>query len=238
MTQIDGRTKPTKTKPCEVCKVEMEYIRNSKTTCSSACREAKRVMGTTKRIPKRALKNNHKWCPMCESEQPIDNFYTSPSGKVFTYCRPCKRSDGKRRLRASKGLPEDAELFSGTRAPIGSTYEHSTGYVLEKVGADKTAHHRADRNGWVFQHILVAENKYQMKITRDYTVHHQNGDRSDNRPENLELRHGPHGKGADMIPFLLRDPEGRELAIKVLEGYGYTVSHDIIETNDRTGGTP
>lgn len=32
----------------------------------------------------------------------------------------------------------------------------------------------------------------------DETVHHLNGDRADNRLENLELRSGRHGKGAAM----------------------------------------
>jgi hypothetical protein len=90
---------------------------------------------------------------------------------------------------------------------------------MVKVGHDKTAHIRADRNGWVYEHLIVAGEKYNMPITREYTVHHVNGDRQDNRPDNLELRHGPHGKGADALPYLLRDPGNRDIARKILEQY-------------------
>jgi hypothetical protein len=80
------------------------------------------------------------------------------------------------------------------------------------------AHHRAIK-GWVLQHIVVAEAKYGFPITRGYTVHHINGDPSDNRPENLDLRVGQHGMHGDAIPTLLRNPELRALARAVLAQY-------------------
>jgi len=100
--------------------------------------------------------------------------------------------------------------------PEGATFvDKDAGYVLTKA----TGHHRADKYGWVFQHIVVAEQKYGFPITRAFTVHHKNGDRADNRPENLDLRYGNHGKGADVIPALLRLPEMRAIARAVLAQY-------------------
>lgn len=87
----------------------------------------------------------------------------------------------------------------------------------------KTGHHRADKYGYVYEHILVAEEKYGIKITTEYTVHHINRDRGDNRPENLELRVGNHGKGGDVIPTLLAHDELRAVAVQVLRQYGYEV---------------
>lgn len=99
--------------------------------------------------------------------------------------------------------------------PEGSTYLDQKGYVIVKA----TGHHRGDRYGWTYLHILVAEKKYGIEITRNFTVHHVNGDRSDNRPDNLELRWGNHGKGADVLPALLRLPEMRAIARAVLLQY-------------------
>lgn len=94
---------------------------------------------------------------------------------------------------------------------------------MEKVGSDSTCHHRADSNGWVLQHILVAEKKFNTPITRDFTIHHRNGNRSDNSPINLELRVGNHGKGADVGPALLAVEEVRQSIVEHLVEMGYSV---------------
>lgn len=48
-------------------------------------------------------------------------------------------------------------------------------------------HPKATTNKRVFEHILVAEEKIGRSMLEDEVVHHINGNRKDNRPENLEV---------------------------------------------------
>jgi hypothetical protein len=47
------------------------------------------------------------------------------------------------------------------------------------------SHHRARKNGYVFEHIVVAEKKEGRRMSRDECVHHADGNKENNSPENI-----------------------------------------------------
>lgn len=72
------------------------------------------------------------------------------------------------------------------------------GYMLVWLPADDPLAAMRNSNGCVLEHRLVMARHLGRPLERRETVHHINGDRSDNRIENLQLRQGRHGPGSAM----------------------------------------
>lgn len=121
-----------------------------------------------------------------------------------------KRPHGKKQTFCSRACSMKERNRTGQRThPEGGTILHGNGYIRQK------------KNGkWVMQHRLVMEDKIGRLLTADEHVHHMNGIRNDNRPENLELwsgRKDPPGQRAldlvrDMISKL--SPEDRRILLE------------------------
>lgn len=107
---------------------------------------------------KRALKT----CPECGIE------FMPKGGRQIRCSRSCAR----------KHEWEDDQRTRKDRVP------HSNGYMLHRAPEN---HPAVIAGGYVLEHRLVMEQLLGRYLEPHERVHHKNGDRADNRPENLEL---------------------------------------------------
>jgi len=120
------------------------------------------------------------------------NNYNWIGGKVSIRCAncgkellrlPCRLRRGKNFCNRHCKAEWQTINCKGNASPSwkGGRRKDKSGYIEVYM----PAHHRNRRSGYVYEHILVAEEKYGEPITKEYHVHHLNGIKDDNRPENL-----------------------------------------------------
>ena len=79
-------------------------------------------------------------------------------------------------------------------------------------------HHRAHSSGRVYEHIIVAEEKLGRPLGLGETVHHLNGDRIDNRPENIVV----YSSGGEHLSLNHARKVSPQLAAEIRQRYAAT----------------
>lgn len=131
---------------------------------------------------------------------PVPGVSRDPHWELCPTCRPyelCKC--GKPMLRGGKRCDDCAATKARIHRERGGV-QNADGYVHIRY----PEHTRAGERGYVLEHILVMEEMIGRPLTADETVHHKNGVRHDNRPENLELWASNHPSGQrveDLIAY-------------------------------------
>lgn len=96
-------------------------------------------------------------------------------------------------IRRAGGTVRARGMVPGTRrgryhnAWRGGRFVRSSGYVETYVEEDDPLAAMRDARGRVLEHRLVMARQLGRPLYDDESVHHKNGVRDDNRPENLEL---------------------------------------------------
>ena len=188
-------------KSCENCSVELsgQQKRFCGTACwyqfanakpnaeCSFCGEPFKKRYSTQRfcckecVDKSLTRDKTKTCEQCGKE------FVRPHGK--TKQRFCSRSCS---------LKGNTNGTLGVAHAEGVEKKLSNGYVQQK-----------HESKWVFQHRLVMEQVLGRPLLPTERVHHKNGKRDDNRPDNLELWTG--------VDATKKDPHGVRVVDKVLD---------------------
>lgn len=195
-------------KRCEVCGTN--FVQKDNTTgrfCSRACYyEYQNSRTITCPVCKREYHPTHTGQKVC-SKRCADVFHrTTPLNRKCAYCgKPINPTAHPRVRFCSRSCAMmERDRKGQLHAPEGTQQKHSSGYTLLKVG-----------KRWVMEHRYIMEQILGRPLEKFEHVHHKNGVRNDNSPENLELWIGrilnkkdpPGQRFEDLLYEFLNQPE-------------------------------
>ncbi|MFA5307029.1 MAG: HNH endonuclease signature motif containing protein [Candidatus Babeliales bacterium] len=153
---------------------------------------------TFERLVKNAKRSKHNYCSLkCYNsgrhEDALVTCICAKCGKTFqlakfltkdSFNHYCSLECNYKKLEGKHHSPETIEKIRAIKRPKGKQHHNwgggcfvtSAGYV--KVWTE---------DGYRFEHHLVMEQQIKRRLTDDEVVHHINGNKSDNRIENLQL---------------------------------------------------
>ena len=109
---------------------------------------------------------------------------------------------GMHRKRKDEGRDLDAPLYAGrgshVRLPLGTRRKKSNGYITIKVSSDVCGY----KDNWMDEHRFVMERVLCRNLEPHEEIHHKNGDKADNHPDNLQLWSHSHPPGQAMADKL------------------------------------
>ena len=109
--------------------------------------------------------------------------WTGAKMRATVFCCDCHKKTAK----GGKRCRQCQTKFMRERKPWespawkGGRYLEARGYIRVR----SPGHPRADRRGYAYEHILVWEKYHHKSVPNGSVIHHLNGIKGDNRPENL-----------------------------------------------------